>query len=364
MRAVFLRLRPFLIALVCSWVALFVAASVYSAQYPQSHWIMQAALPAFLVEAVFYLGAGFESTRDWFQQIGSRRLAAWLLLTSALLPYVIFSFRAGTFQKNAFYLLAGLSATYAFWHVIFPRRIAYDLGFLVVAAAPVVVRFFARIYRSPDEHIRVDILGHLMWIRLGMLALLCFREWNPGAFGFWPQASEWRTGIAYYLVTLIPLMGVSLAVHDVRFAPQQGQWWRLVGIALGYFFGAFWVTALGEELFFRGVIERALLRNTRKTAAVSSAPPQGLRSSFPVWRRVSAPFALLKIWNQATAVLVSALLFGVAHLWFHQFPDWREAAVVAVLGIALGVVYARTGSVRASMVTHACVVATWRVFFK
>ena len=32
--------------------------------------------------------------------------------------------------------------------------------------------------------------------------------------------------------------------------------------------------------------------NTRKTVAVSSAPPEGLTSSFPVWRRASAPFAL------------------------------------------------------------------------
>src|SRR5450755_2586809 len=38
-----------------------------------------------------------------------------------------------------------------------------------------------------------------------------------------------------------------------------------------------------------------LLRNTRKTVAVSSAPPEGLASSFPVSRRVSAPFALLSL---------------------------------------------------------------------
>jgi hypothetical protein len=39
-----------------------------------------------------------------------------------------------------------------------------------------------------------------------------------------------------------------------------------------------------------------LLRKTRKTVAVSSAPPQGLASSFLRWRRAAAPFALLRNW--------------------------------------------------------------------
>jgi hydroxymethylbilane synthase len=36
-----------------------------------------------------------------------------------------------------------------------------------------------------------------------------------------------------------------------------------------------------------------LLRNSRKTGSVSSAPPQGLASSSTVWRRATAPFALV-----------------------------------------------------------------------
>ncbi len=116
-----------------------------------------------------------------------------------------------------------------------------------------------------------------------------------------------------------------------RFAPLQGEWWRLAGVAIGTFFGMLWVVAFGEELFFRGVIERALLNRRR---------------------------------SPVLAVGISAVLFGAVHLWFHHFPDWRRALVAAVLGIACGVAYLRTGSVRAPMVTHAFVVTTWRVFFK
>ena len=62
-------------------------------------------------------------------------------------------------------------------------------------------------------------------------------------------------------------------------------------MAVGAFFGFLWVTALGEELFFRGVIARALLDH---------------------------------IPSQALAVGLSAVVFGAAHLWFRAFPDWRR----------------------------------------
>jgi membrane protease YdiL (CAAX protease family) len=295
---------------------------------------MWAALPAFLLEAVFYLGSIFQETRAWLAQFRPARMQAAFLWFSALAPYLIFSLSAGTFERNSFYLLAGLTAVLSFWYVLLPRRPAYDIGFLVIAAAPLVSRVFARIYRlsdgrPPDEHVQADILGHLMWIRLGIAALLVLREWNPGAFGFWPRSREWRIGTLYYLISIIPVVLLAVALHDVRFELRAGPWWQVAGIGIGTLFGILWVVALSEELFFRGVIERAMLDRSR-----------------------------------IGAVLVSAILYGSAHLWVHQFPNWRRAAVGTLLGVVFGILYAQTGSVRAPMVTHALVVATWRVFFK
>jgi membrane protease YdiL (CAAX protease family) len=324
-------MRPYFIALLCLWTALFAAALYLSKQQPQSHWIMNAALPAFLVEAMFYLASMFEATRAWFRRISSRRTQGALLWISALVPYLILSLSTGTFQRNAFYLLALLCGVFAFWYVYTPRRLAYDIGFLVIAAAPIVERVFGRIYQTPGDHLRVDILGHLMWIRVGVMALLVLREWDPGPFSLWPEASEWKIGLLYYLAVLAPIILVATALHDVRFAPLQDAWWRFAAVAIGTFFAMLWVVALAEELFFRGVIERAF---------------------YNYWR------------SPVLAVVLSALVFGAAHLWFHQFPDWRRAVVAAVLGIACGIAYVQSGSVRAPMVTHALIIATWRVLFK
>jgi membrane protease YdiL (CAAX protease family) len=294
---------------------------------------MSAALPAFLLEAVFYLASLFKETRAWFTRFRPARGQAALLWLSAVAPYLVFSLSAGTFHRTAFYLLAALTAVLAFWFAVLPRRAAYDFGFLVIAAAPLLMDVFQRIYQPPDQALRgIEILGHVMWIRLAIAALLVLREWDPGGFGLWPRAREWRLGSLYYLAALLPIVLLALALHDVRFAPLHGDWWRVAGIGIGTFFGILWVVALSEELFFRGVIERALLDNG--------------------WR------------SPVVAVVLSAVLYGSAHLWVHEFPNWRHAAVVTLLGLACGMAYAQTGSVRTPMVTHAFMVATWRVFFK
>lgn len=292
---------------------------------------MSAALPAFLLEVFFYLGSIFEPARNRLRSLGPRTAQAGLLWLSAILPYLLFSLLARTFEPTAFGWLAGLTAALAFWHVLAPRRLVFDLGFLVLAATPMVLRVFAWIYRSPDQHFRVDSLGHLMWIRLGVAALLILREWHPGCFSLWPLLREWKIGTACYLATLAPITLLALGLHDVRFEPASGPWWRILGIAVGTFFAFLWVIALGEELFFRGVVQRAISES---------------------WR------------SPGLAIFVSAVLFGSVHLWFQHFPNWRRALVAMLLGIACGIGYARSGSVRTPMVTHALVVTTWRVLFQ
>ncbi len=292
---------------------------------------MSAALPAFLAEAVFYLGSVFEAPRVWFGKLFSPRTQAALLWLTAILPYVIFALASGTFSRNAFQVIAALAAVLSFWYVLLPRRTAYDVGFLALAAAPMILRVFPRLYLSPDPHLRLgDVLGHLMWIRLGIAALLIFREWNPGSFGLWPRLREWRIGTLWFLIAVIPLCALAMGIGMLRFAPLQAPWWRVAGIAIGTFFGVLWVLGLSEELFFRGVIERAFLN--------------------------TLPSPVL-------AILLSAVIYGISHAAYRGFPNWREIAVTTVLGIACGIAYASSGSIRAPMVTHAFAVSTLRVLF-
>ncbi len=325
-------IRPFFIAVICAWIASSLAGWVYFHQHPGFHWLWTAVLPAFILETLFYLGSVFENTRVAFRQIvAAPRARAGLLWISALLPYLVFSLVGGTFAPRAFYLLAVLTAILAFWHVVLPRRVVYDAGFLIVAAAPFVARVFPRIYRSPDPGLKgLDILGHLMWIRLGLMALLVLRDWNPGPVSLWPKRREWGIGLLWFAIGIVPICAVALAGHDVVFAIRTGPWWRVAGLAAGTFLGALWVIALGEELFFRGVVERAML-NQR--------------------------------WSPIVAVVVSSILYASTHLWYRGFPDWRRFATACALGLFCGLAYWRSGGIRGSMVTHACTIVTWKMLF-
>lgn len=302
-------------------------AFIYFRLHPDDGWLFTAALPAFMVEGLCFIGAGFAWSRERFRRLPGRSLLLW---ASALVPYLIFAGMARTFSPRAFGLLAVLTAILSFWHTLFPRRLVYDFGFLVVAAAPIIARVFRRIYISPDPRVDVDILGHLMWLRVGIIAILVLRDWDPGTFGLWPDRKEWRAGSLYFALGIVPLCLLAVGVGDVQFAPLQRSPLIWIATGVGTFFGILWVVALGEELLFRGVIGRAVL----------------LATSSPV-----------------LAVIVSSVLFGSAHLWFHVYPNWRRALVATVLGLVCGTLYVRTGSVRAPMVTHSLVVVTWRLLF-
>ena len=85
-------------------------------------------------------------------------------------------------------------------------------------------------------------------------------------------------------------------------------------------------------------------------------------SSLTIGTRASAgrsPFAL----GMIAGLAVTSVLFGLAHLPFGQFPNWKMALMAAIAGLFYGWAYQRAGSVRAAAVTHALVVASWKVFF-
>lgn len=334
MRAVFRPARHYLIVLACAVAALWIAAETYAVRVPDSAWVLWSAFPAFALELAFFLAATLESTRARFAGWATPMVQALALWISGLIPYLLFSTFTRTFRVQNFLILLCLTAGLSFWNVVLPRSLVADLGFLALAAAPMVARLLPRIYASPDPHLRVDFLGpalgHAMWFRIGIIALLVLREWDAGPFSLWPRLREWRIGAICYLLAVGPLSALALAIHAVRFSPLQRDPLVLAFTAVGTFFGILWGVALGEDLFFQGVVTRAIVGT----------------------------------WNSwVVAISVSAILFGAVHLWVHGFPNWRWASVVTVLGVPCGIAYAKSGSVRAPMVTHAFVVTTWRLLF-
>ena len=323
-------MRQFLTTLSVVWIAACIAAYLYSHQQHISSNIVLAVVPAFLVELAFYLAPGFPAVRKMFDALGPQLLRAALLSASALLPYLMLTTRTGSFGSMHFLELTAVVLIAAFWYACVPRGLPWDLLFLAFMAAVYLNRPFDRIYGHAAPHVALGILGQLMWIRVGLIAVLSLRALEDSRFGFVPSRQEWLVGIQHYLYFLP--VGAALGYWErfARFHLQPMEWWKFPLVLVGTFAGILWVVALAEEFFFRAFLQQVLAR---------------------------------RLHSETFGLLVASVLFGLAHLPFRKFPNWRVAIIAGVLGLFCGLALIKARSVRASMETHALVVTTWRMFF-
>ena len=311
------------------WMAGAAAAYIYTQERGIPWTTVLAVLPAFLLELSFYYTLGAERLRTRLERLPPAAIAGALVL-AAVAPYALASLALGNFSWHSLGWLAALAFASAFWYVLFPHRTAVDILFLVFIAAVWLSRVIPPLYATPNPRLPLAILGQLMWFRTGLLAMLSVRRVKNIGFGFWPRASEWKIGALYFL-GLLP--AAAAAVWATGFASphlRYASWEKssLVGVAT--FFGILWVVALGEEFFFRGLLQQWTAR----------------------W--------LGSDWG---GLLLTSLLFGSVHLWYRSFPNWRIVPVAALLGLFCGLAFRQARSIRASMVTHALTVTAWRIFF-
>jgi hypothetical protein len=323
-------MRQFLTTLSLVWIAACIGAYVYSHQQHISSTVALAVVPAFLVELAFYLVPGFASVRKAFEALGSKALRASLLTASGLIPYLIEALSTRTFRLLSFVELLALVLVTAFWYVWISRRMLADPLFLGFMAAVYLSKQFDHMYGQPAPHVPLAVLGQLMWIRLGLMAVLSVRTVDDERFGFVPTWEEWRIGLRHFLFFLPIGAALIYGFQMGEFQPHPHPWWKFGLLLLLTFWGILWVVSLAEEFFFRAFLQRVIARGTH---------------------------------SEMTGLLAAAALFGLAHLPFRKFPNWRLAIVAGALGVFCGLSLLRARSVRASMVTHALAATTWRMFF-
>lgn len=288
-----------------------------------------AVLPAFLLEVSLYFTMGVERLRMRLEKLPPAGVAVALVI-AALAPYTMAALALRNFSWHSLGVIAALTVVVAFWYVVLPHQTAVDLLFLIFMAAVWLARAIPTLYPSPVDSLPLGALGQLMWFRTGLFAILSVRRMKNIGFGFWPAGREWRIG-ALYFVGLVPVAAaLGWAIHFARPHLRYASWERTTLIGLATFFGILWVVALGEEFFFRGLLQQWLA--------------SWLRSDW-------------------AGLLLASMLFGTVHLWYRTFPNWRFAALAAVAGVFYGMAYRQARSIRASMVTHALTVTTWRLFF-
>ncbi len=287
------------------------------------------ALPAFILEVTFYSTLASERFRARLERLPPA-LFAIILTIAAVLPYCLATLAFGTFQWKALGWILVLAGAVSFWYILLPKKPAADILLLIFMTVVWLAKLFPHWYVCPYPKLYLPVLGQLMWFRTGLFAMLSIRRVKGVGFGFWPLRREWKIGVAHFAVFL-PLAAVLARV--ISFAsprtPPLG-WEKTSVLAVAYFFGTLWVLALTEELLFRGLLQQWLV----------------------VWLR-----------SEWAGLIAASIIFGAVHVFYRTFPNWRLAVLATLAGVCYGLAFRRARSIRASMVTHALVVTTWKIFF-
>ena len=160
--------------------------------------------------------------------------------------------------------------------------------------------------------------------------MLTLRGLGGTGFGFLPTRKDWSIGIQHFILFAPVALVCGMLLKFAQ--PHNGftVWWKGIALFVATFAGIFGWWRCG--------------RSSSAAACCSRFSRDDSRARW--W--ASSPHR----WSSV-----------LSHLTFRQFPNWKFAILATLAGIFYGWAYVRAGSVRASMVTHAIVVATWRTFF-
>ncbi len=266
---------------------------------------------------------------EFVSRLFSRNQTALLLAGSFVLPYVIYHVPSGGWRLLPFLAWCLIGYGVSFWFLIRPQWVSLgrimDVAFLVLLAGVILSGLLRWVFPAPWPKLPAEVLGHVTLIRTGIVAVLLLRRMEGTGFGFIPGLRELAIGFFWFLAGAAVAVPLGTKLGQLHASTHASNVWQTVGLLLG----TFWVVALSEEFFFRGLLQQWLSRWTRSSLA---------------------------------GLVLASLLFGACHLSFRGFPNWRIAILSVVLGLATGAAFWQARSIRASMVTHALAVGAWRLF--
>ena len=284
---------------------------------------------AFLTEYSFYLLLGFGKLRDYFRERFHRVQLAIAIGISALLPYVIYTLPTGGFRIVQALVWTAILAAVAGWFVN-PIESSFlgalrDLAFLVFLAVIILSGLLRWIFPAPFPKLPLEVLGHVTLIRSAILAVLLLRGGERTGIGFIPRTRDIGIGLLWFAACALAAVPLGLRLGQLHLSTHPPTLWPALGLLLG----VFWVLALSEEFFFRGLLQQWLSKWTQSKAA---------------------------------GLIIGSILFASCHLGFRgAFPNWPVAGLSLVLGLCCGAAFWQAGSIRASMITHALAVGAWRL---
>ena len=277
---------------------------------------------ALLLAPLWFFGFGLG---EWLAQ---RLRSPWSRVAfPALLgvPYLVFAFPAGTLRWSVaivvFLLPVVLSATLE--SSASTRNLVWQDGLVLGTLAAV---YLFRLFTPAWPYAGLAVLPKLYVADLGLYLYIVVRKLDGVGYSLVPSRHTFLVGLrewVYFLPLGIGLGTVLRFIHfHARVPPAMS---LLISVLI-----TFLLVAVPEEMFFRGILQNLL--ETR-------LGPQG-------------------------ALVLAAVLFGLAHLNKGASFNWRYVVLATIAGIFYGRAWRARRQVLASSITHTAVDVVWSLWFK
>ncbi len=251
-----------------------------------------------------------------------KRLAASELL---LVPYLVFVVPLGAFQLGTglglFCMILAITAVLEHgrahdapnWH---------DAAALCLLAAAVELPWFRDAFPAAG----LSGLSKLLFVDAGLFGFLVVRPIGGIGFDLRIRRCDVVVGFREFLFFLPIALTLGFVLHFLHFHPVGFVPLRFTAAWIFTFF----FVALPEEIFFRGLLLNLLGRR----------------------------------WGSSRALIVTSLLFGLAHFPKRAAFNWRYVILAAIAGVFYGRAWLARRRVLTSGVTHATVDAVWSIWLR
>lgn len=172
---------------------------------------------------------------------------------------------------------------------------------------------------------------HTIVIAIYLVAIAGLLKWAPTVFRYQPSGRGFVFALVGFVITTILFYLLNSLISFDKFSIAKITTIRLIDIVIYAVFFAF-----AEELIFRGILQKFLQGHT----------------------------------STVLAIIISALIFGLAHLGnsarglaLSQW-NWKFFEVATLGGLSLGTVYALTGELFAPTLLHALFIIGLQIFTK
>lgn len=277
---------------------------------------------ALLLAPLWFFGFGAAEFLKGRLRSRVARLSLPILLA---IPYLVFAIPRGEFHWTYAAALAfipiALSAVLELSRL--EQKLAWqDVLVLLSLALFLELRLLSGAWPYPG-------LGSLPKLYLADVALyvyLVVRRLEGAGYSFVPSKWAFAVGIREWLFFAPLGIGLGLALHFIHFIPRHHS---LLDIAAGILV-TFLLTAVPEELFFRGILQNLF------------EPRIGGRAS----------------------LVVASALFGLSHFHKGAMFNWRYVLLAFIAGIFYGRAWRSRRQLLASSTTHTLVDVVWSLWFR